>query len=156
MTLDLKTRVRPADTSDFDDIMVMSRIFWESLDYEEPFDPQHVRALTEALYRQELLVVLDVDGRAVGVAAATKAPLAGTGSVFVACEVMYYIDPEYRGHGVALLQGLEQAARLAGARYLAMVSLQCSAPKVAETVYARLGYQHVESTWRKRIQQWQQ
>lgn len=145
------TRVRPANDGDFDAIMVLSRAFWEQTDYNDPFDEDHARDMMEMSHEHRMLVVLEVNEMIVGFASGFVQPLIGAGTVHQAIEAAFFVHPEYRGHGMDLLKGFERAARLAQVKYLNMFSLQCCRPEVAETVYRRLGYQHIESTWRKEL-----
>lgn len=144
-------KVRPANEGDFDAILVLSRAFWESLDYADPFEEEHVREVIETSHDHKMLIVLEVNEMVVGFAMGFIQPLIGAGSVLRAVEGAFFVHPDHRGSGMDLLKGFERAARLCGAKYCNMFALQCSRPEATETFYRRLGYEMIETAWRKKL-----
>lgn len=146
--------VRQGTEGDRADIMRMAQAFWGQTDYAEPFEAEYAGQVLTSMLEQGLVVVFEDDGQVVGVAAAASIPLVGAGSVRMAVELIFYVDPGARGScscAVDLVRGLEDAARSAGLKYLCMVSLQSVNPDIPESLYRRLGYTHAESAWRKEL-----
>jgi GNAT superfamily N-acetyltransferase len=61
--------------------------------------------------------------------------------------VLWWVEPEHRGDGLRLLREAESRAKLANAKYMQMIA----PTEAVETVYKRLGYQYVESTYQRAL-----
>ena len=144
--------IRPAEPEDFASIMELARVFWSTTDYKDiTFDEEYATHMMKLSFDQGLITVLELGGWVVGFVGGFESPILGNKDVSSVIELAYYIKPEHRGNGVELLKGFERQARDRGARFLNMVSLQCSKPEVAEHIYSSMGYEHVESVYRKEL-----
>lgn len=65
----------------------------------------------------------------------------------IAGEVFWWIEPEHRGEGKALLKAAESKAKLAGAQKMQMIAPN---PRVGK-LYERSGYEFVESAYQKTL-----
>jgi len=65
----------------------------------------------------------------------------------VAGEVFWWVEPEFRGEGLALMMDAERRAKLAGAQYMHMIAPNES----VEAIYKIRGYERVESTWQRNL-----
>ena len=138
-------------------VVQLGALFWDSLPYPEPYNPQQARETMVAAFRSGTVAVLlvkqpDGSDRLAGFAAAIVAPLL-CAEAKLAYEVAFYVSPDWRGHGMKLLLCLERLARQQGCRYMSMVAF--ANDKAAPAIYRRRGYEHVESTYRKELTQWE-
>jgi len=138
--------IRDATPEDFEAIAAMGVKFWDSTDYEEPGNFDHIMTMVKMCYDHGLLIVTD-DRK--GFISGVRSPLLGSGEVEAGSEVAYWVEPECRGsgHAVALIRGIEEKAKSLGVKYWAMSSLQCSMPEKVRSLYESLGYKHSESTF---------
>lgn len=150
--LEVDVVVRAGTVVDMERILDLGFLFWGQLDYPHRYDREQARESIMYAFRSGLVAVLERedDGVVVGFIAAVLIPLVCHPDK-QATEIAYYVLPEFRGKGLLLLRLLEQMARDRGATYLTMISMQCHNPKAAERIYGALGYQHVESSYRKEL-----
>ena len=132
-------------------VLLMAESFWALTRYAEPFDPGHVCKIVHHCLEANLLLVLEVEGRVEGFAAAHLGPLLGNGATLQGLELAYWVNPGARGRGRDLLRQLERAARQAGAKYLNMVAMESSDPEKAERLYKALGYEKAETIYTKAL-----
>lgn len=140
--------IRKAVEGDFLSILHLSEEFWSKTEYDEPFDPSHVLEMVKLSFSHGLLAVVDVDGL-VGFIAGISSPLLGNGNVKIAAELAYYVDKEYRGCGLSLLEFYEGLVKDKGIKYGSMMSLQSCDPGKANSLYERMGYHLSEMTYLK-------
>ena len=67
------------------------------------------------------------------------------------CESFWYVDPEYRGVGVALLAAFEQVGEYLGVSRIYMASLSGVRPKAFERLYKSRGYEATDVVYVKRL-----
>ncbi len=144
-------KIRKAVVEDAYRVKEMATDFWAHTRYREEPDEASLQTMFHHLKDHGILLVLDVDGVARGFVGAVFAPLLADMKVMMATEVAYWVDPQFRGRGRALLFALEAAAREAGVKYLHMVSLEGSRPDVAESIYRDAGYKKTETVFVKEI-----
>ena len=140
-------RVRDGQYPDLITVVQMAERFWETTDYEVPFDQKDVTRLAARCMDSGLLVVLD-DGEVRGFCAAVKAPCIANAAYTVVAEIAWWVDPGAReqGGGRLLLEGIESAARRAGGSMLSMMLLESDADRAAGIYQAR-GYRPAERTY---------
>ena len=140
--------IRLAKESDFDAILDLSAIFWESTIYDEPFDRDHALVMLKISYESGLLAVIDCNG-VVGFCSAVMAPILGSPNAYGATEIAWYVSPESRGgsQGIKLMQFMESIAKDAGVKYFTMVSMHSSMD--VGSIYERLGYIKTETAYTK-------
>lgn len=146
------TRIRPGHPADFADVVEMSRRFWDLTIYDDPFDEDHVGKMVALTADCDLLLVVQCGYDLVGFIAGVAVPLLGNAAVLQVTEIGYWIEPDHRGRGVELLDALERAAMLRGAKYLNMIAMESSRPELTQAIYRRRGYRKVETTWCKRLE----
>lgn len=145
--------IRAATEADIPGIVRMSRIFYGTTAYTQhaDMDDATVARLTRQLM-DSVMLVAERDGELVGMVGLVVAPFMFNDSIRVAYEVVWYVDPDAQGAGVgkALLAAIEPACAARGASAVVMVHLATSPPQAA-AIYERMGYQHSESSFTKRI-----
>lgn len=74
-----------------------------------------------------------------------------TSMVTQGTEIAWYVNKEFRGssYSIRLMKKLEEWARGKGANCLSMVSLENLSPEISESIYSKLGYSKVETTFVK-------
>lgn len=71
------------------------------------------------------------------------------GPILQAHEIAWWVDPDYRGGSVAMLEMYENWALEKGAKLIEVKSLNIF--KEVETLYERMGYSPIETSWVKVI-----
>jgi len=94
--------------------------------------------------------MLEHEGIAVGGLGCIKFPDLHSGTL-TAVETFWYVDPDHRGHGLALFEAYEHWAIENGCQMIAMIHMVDSMPDVLERFYKRRGYQLVEKHYMKEI-----
>jgi GNAT superfamily N-acetyltransferase len=97
------------------------------------------------------MFALKIDGKVVGGIAGVAYPDIHSG-IMVAVETFWFVDKEYRGHGIKLLGVFEEWAKDQECEKVALIHLSDSFPDVLEKIYARRGYCLVEKHYVKEIQ----
>lgn len=94
------------------------------------------------------ILLAQVEGRIVGALGVIVAPFAMNLTVTAGTEAMWYVDPDARRSGAALLLLRRAAfeAQVRGCRWLTMATLAESPPQAA-ALYERLGYRLAESSY---------
>jgi hypothetical protein len=140
---------RDGTAADIPAIVDMAREFWKHTMYTEEFDGEHVAFMTGLALDHGLLAVLEIDGRLEGFTAGISGPLLGNASTKTATEIAWWVNPDARKgrHSLDLLRHIERQAKAVGVKYWTMVSMQSSAPDVAERIYLRHGYKHSETSF---------
>lgn len=151
--------IRPATTADLPVIVEMSRLFYGTTHYAQAcdMDDETVARLAETLLTDHVLLVAEKNGDVVGMVGLFVAPFLFNAHAVGAYEVVWYVDPAARGGRIAwsLLDAIEPACAAKGATYIQMVHMPNSPPQAA-ALYQRKGYTHSETSYTKRIDQWQQ
>ncbi len=144
--------IRKAHPDDFDAILEMSELFWESTIYDEKFDKDHTRKMIEMAYEHGLLAVLDKD-KPVGFIAGVKAPLLASTDALIGSELAFWINPEHRKgrSSILLIKYMEELVALQKIKHWTMISMESSSPEVAERIYLKLGYKKAETSFVKEI-----
>lgn len=141
--------VRPATPVDVPRLVAMGQAFREASVYRGFLadNPAQVARLYDQLMGGGgTILVLDTGTAVVGMIGLYCAPHFLSGERF-AGEVVWWIDPPFRGHGLKLLRAAEAWAQAQGA-----VTFQMMAPDArTETLYERLGYHVLERTYYRRF-----
>lgn len=138
--------IRRACAGDVADMVRMNADFVAQIDYPAPIDLDVARDdFCAALVNPNgLALVLERDGRVVGMLLAQAVRLLLTRAM-VAQELVFWVDPEARGAGGALLSAYEDWARRMGC-------VSCSLVTIDERVgvlYRRRGYRRAETVFQK-------
>ena len=142
--------IRPALSDDIPRLVAMGERFLTETVYRGrvPVNPAAMaRTVTMLLHSDAGVVfVSEQDGVVVGMIGLLLYEHPITGEV-TASELFWWVEPEYRGHGVRLLKRGEQWARASGAQQVHMIALT---PAVGQ-LYERLGYGYLEANYHKAI-----
>lgn len=94
------------------------------------------------------IMVVRHSGRVVAAMGCLRVPDLYTGEM-VASEVFWFVLPEHRGVGLALLDAYEKWARDEGCREVRMIHLSGLMPERLKALYQRRGYCEVEVAYGK-------
>lgn len=149
--------IRLATEADLPRIVEMSMNFHAVSGYADiPLCERSVEATARLLMSCSALLVAEArDGELVGMIGAVFSPSPMNDQLIVGQEIIWWLEPNYRGGllAIRLLQALEVLARGAGVHHFSMINIASSAElSGAGSLYARLGYKHTESTWTKDLQ----
>ena len=97
-----------------------------------------------------ILGVFDDEGNILGALGYAIAPDFFTGQS-VATELLWYVLPEHRGYGLALLEAFERHARQRGAKFVGMTHLMSLQPEKLGAFYERCGYKCIEHHYMKEL-----
>lgn len=108
----------------------------------------------ELCHSHGLFVVAEIDGVVEGFCIGAKSPMMMNNSVTVGSELVWWVEPKHRssGAGLALLKGIESAAKGAGVDVWAMVLLDSVDPEKVDKIYRKMGYSPAERSYIKRLQ----
>lgn len=94
--------------------------------------------------------IMEKDGVIIGGLGAVKCPDLHIGRT-LAVETFWFIAPEYRGHGLGLMEAFERWGKSEGCDALAMIHMVDSYPEKLERLYIRRGYQLAEKHYIKEL-----
>jgi GNAT superfamily N-acetyltransferase len=140
--------VRAARLEDIPRIIEMGHRFNENSPYAKVLKVTDVALdlLFRKLIPQGWLLLAEHEGESVGMIGFYVYPHFFTGEI-VAGELFWWMEPEHRGHGKALLKAAEEEARRCGAKSMQMIAPD---PRVGK-LYERIGYTYVESTYQRNL-----
>lgn len=131
-------------------VALMSEKFWALTGHDIPYNHGSVMSTAFRCLQQGLLYILDDDGPK-GFVAGLMSPCIANENVMVGCEIAFWIEPEHRGHGKALLTTIEKAAKELGVHTWSMVSLNAIDPDKVHELYTSMGYTPAERTYSKEL-----
>lgn len=140
--------VRAATLRDRFAMIRMAKAFLAESGLPLPCDPAHMEATGRRFIEDadKLALVMERDGRVLGMLLAGVATSA-LAPVKIADELVWWVEPAARGHGVRLLRAYEAWARDQGAR---IVGMHAPDDEVAE-LYRRRGYGRTDTTWMREV-----
>lgn len=146
--------IRQGKPEDVPEIVRMSAIFYPQTHYADwtSMDEDTVAELAYSLIDNHVFMVAEENGELVGMIGLFIIPFMFNRYVLSAGEVIFWIDPKFRGGvtAAALLRSVEEPCRLAGADRIQMVHMPNSPPQAAG-LYTKLGYFPSESSYTKDI-----
>lgn len=156
MATEAQHSARPAAQADIPQLVRMGVAFFEESGYAD-VTTLDVGAITK-LFRdlidgQGALLVVEADGKIVGMAAGIVYPFYFNRDHITGQELFWWVHPEHRANGVGsqLLKALESWAKEAGAESFTMVALpQLELEKVG-SLYRKAGYRPSENTFIRRL-----
>lgn len=143
--------VRRALPSDKMSVLAMAKAFHAAAGLPFPFSAPHADAIFRASIENDdrLCLVLDLDGRICGTLAAEAGPHQ-FGSFKMASEIIWWIEPQYRGrHAITMVREFELWARQKGCHFAHLVGL--GGEPVTGRLYQRQGYAPVERHFLKQL-----
>ena len=97
-----------------------------------------------------ILLVAEVDGRVVGMAAGMAYQAYFNAAQLMGSELFWFVEPEHRGRfGTAMLTAMEARAKALGCVSWIMGSVPSQKPEAIARLYARRGYRPAETTFIK-------
>lgn len=147
--------IREATVGDVAAVVIHGREFfieagWSDVaEYREEDCASTLRHLVES--DTGILLVHEVDGAVVGMAGGMVSPLYFDFTHLSGQELFWWVRPDQRGAGAALLTALESAARKKGCKSWVMIALDRVQPERTGRIYQRRGYRASEHTYIKRL-----
>lgn len=140
--------IREATHVDLPRIVEMGRTFRRDSTYVNYLidNPERMAELATQLIDKNGLLVSESEGIIVGMLGYIVYSHFISGEL-VAGEVFWWVEPNYRGHGLRLLHEMEARAKKAGAKHIQMIAPN---QRVA-SLYERLKYEFVESTYQRLV-----
>jgi len=134
--------IREATRDDITELLRMGDAFAEATDLKAKvgYDRDSVERLFLQLIDSDggILLILDIDGPKGG-AGGLVHPSIFNNAHLTGSELFWWVDPEWRGNGLSLFAGLEEAARAKGAQSWMMASVGIEDERLAR-IYRRAGY----------------
>lgn len=143
-----------AKIKDIPQLTLLAESFWEELSFhKEPFDDNSVIGILLMCIEADMIFVAKKGREIIGFIAAACGPLLTNKDTLTATEIAWWVEPKYRdtGAGGELIELLEASCKNKNVKYLNMVFLDQSMPKVIESFYKKKGYTRVETTYTKVI-----
>lgn len=153
----MKAEIRYAEPKDLVEILEMGREFFEQsgngafTTFDEPSLTATVIGLMSGVGNGALLVA-EVGGRAVGIAAHVVFPFYANMNTKLGQELFWFVKPDFRkGIGAALLDELEADAKRKGADVFMSAAIAGLRDEAIGRVYQRRGYKPAENTFIRRL-----
>lgn len=148
--------IRRAIPADLERLVQMGRAFFHEAGWTDVArwdDAGAADALSTMMDRDDcVMLVIDVGGSIIGMAAAVICPQWFCPDEITAQEWFWYVEPEARiGFGRELLTALEDAVRAKGAGTFTMLSVASLRAEALDRIYRRRGYRPAERTYIRRL-----
>lgn len=147
--------IRDATIDDLDEFIRLSIRSYKASKFNEivDLDEKSLRKTYKGLLENPkgIVKILDIDGQSRGVIGSFIIPFYLNYNYHICQEIIWWIDPEYRGHGKAMLEETEKKAKVLGAKMMVMVSLESFKPKIIERFYKSNNYILVEHNFVKEL-----
>lgn len=117
------------------------------------FDVNHTILFWQAFYRAGVgtVFVLEIDYQPVGMLGAIAASSPHTPDKN-ATEMFWFVLPNFRGHGILLIEAFEKWAKECGCKYMALCYMESSMPEKLQAVYKRRKYKIAEVSWIREVE----
>lgn len=140
--------IRLATEQDIPRLVEMGRRFRGETSYAKYLsdNPEKMAQTAKMLLKQGGIVLVEENENIVGMLGYILHDHFLSGEKY-AGEVFWWVEPEYRGVGLALLREAENRARQAGATQMQMIA----PTKQVAAVYRYFGYGYVESTFQRAL-----
>lgn len=146
--------IRAATRDDIGGIVEMAQKFYATTDYASlcQMDDAQAAGLAILLIDTGIMLVAEHEGELVGMAGLHVEPFTFYPSILMATEVVFWINEESRGKGLAslMLDAAEDAAKSLGCSVIRMQALRNSGPIVAD-FYGKRGYDITEIIHTRRL-----
>lgn len=147
-------QIRNATQADIPAIVRMSGDFYPTTSYPgfAAMDVPSVEAVAQLCIASGVMLVAEHDGEVVGMVGLVLSPFLFNAAKTLAYEIVWWVDESARttGAGRALLAAVEPACRAKGADAVVMIHMANSPPQAA-LLYERMGFEHTESSYTKRL-----
>lgn len=142
--------IRQATEADIPRLIEMGLQFVAQTSYKDRIviDPEKLAETIRLLLANPAgtILVAEKDGAVKGMIAMASHSHPFSGET-IACEVVWWVDPDARGDGIRLLKAAEDWGRDIGAKRIQMIAPDL---RVAQT-YERLGYELIESSFQRSL-----
>lgn len=140
--------IRDATPEDIPEMVVMGRRFYEALGYDGliPFVAEDFAVSLHGWMENETVLVMD---GGMGVAVTFRSFV--NFRYRLGAELFFWVEPEKRGAGMALLDALEARTRALGAQTMSVVTCEGMRPESLSAAYRRRGYAPKETTYVKEL-----
>lgn len=139
----MKTVIRSATREDVPRIVEMARRFFPESGYARIAPMPDAQAAGLALITMDsgIMLVAEVDGTIAAMACLHIEPFLFNPAVTIAQELVFWIEPEFRGGMLAarMLRAIEERCNKRGVRVIRMATLP-SSPEAAAQLYERSGF----------------
>ena len=142
--------IRQATVDDLGILLEYGEYFWTLTPYVSTgmeYDTDSVAMLLVSLMDDHYLRVVEEEGVVVGFIGIMISPFHFNTNYQIASELFFFIDPDYRGQGAALLEQAEADLKAKGADVIAMGELMSSTDM--KKFYESKGYTLTEQTYAK-------
>lgn len=149
--------IRDAGEADIPQLLAMAARFCEASGHADhaAFDPASMERSLRCLIGGEdgILLVAEEDGSLAGMAGGLVYPLYFAAGRLTGQELFWWVEPAFRGSGagLALVRGMEGAARNKGAGTFVMGALESLRPGAVGALYERSGYRPMEHLYLRRL-----
>lgn len=147
--------IRPATHDDLPRVLEMGERFFDTAGWDDvaEWDQASVRKTLEGLIEGDAgcLFVAEAEGGLVGMTGGLVYPFYFDHGHITGQELFWWVEPEHRGVGGALLDAMETWAKEAGAKSFAMIALDKINPDLMGRVYRRRGYRPSEHSYIRRL-----
>jgi GNAT superfamily N-acetyltransferase len=153
----MRAEIRAAEPNDLNALIDMGREFFDHsgngafTTFDEPSLTATLIALISGVSGGSLLVA-EVSGRVVGMAACLVFPFYANHGTLIGQELFWWTNPDHRkGIGGELLDELEAEAKRKGAKVFISANLAGEHDATFERLYRRRGYTPAENTFIRRL-----
>jgi len=146
--------IREGKINDIPSIVRMAQEFWKHTKYPDaPFCPNMVAGMAEHCIDNNMMAVVEIDGKVCGFCCGIKGPLLASPNYFIGTEIAWWVDEEHRSgrNAIGLLKKMEKLAKEAGCIQWNMVFMYSSMPDFVEGMYEKMGYEPYEKSYGKRL-----
>lgn len=140
--------IRLATLADIPRLVEMGQEFRRQTSYSNHLadNPAKMAETAGQLIEKQGVLVLERDDQVVGMLGFLVFPHFLSGEN-VAVEIFWWVDPQHRGRGLALIREAERRAKSSGAKQIQMIAPN---DQVA-AIYRRMRYQFVEATYQRTL-----
>jgi len=152
--------IKTATVEDVVRLVVYGNQFWEQTRYFQAgieYDVETVIEMTNQLIDEGIVLYAeDEKGEIIGLMLVIIAPFLMNKHHLMACEWVFYVDPEYRrgGLGATLILKAEKLLHEKRVTFFTLVSLVNVTPEAAHKLYQSLGFEQSETNFTK-VLSWQ-
>ena len=144
--------IRDCEQKDIPALVEMSRDFWQHTLYkDEEFQDDAVIAMIDQTMKDNLCLVLEIDGNVEGFVCGVKGFLTANFDVLVGTELAWWVNEDFRqtSGGLKLLKAIECQAKSIGIKYWNMAYMNSSMPASIKKIYESMGYKENECLYTK-------
>lgn len=142
--------IREARQEDVARLVEMGRLFHSLAGFREPYSDEKVHVVLSGMIGSDfgILLVLESDGAVRGMAGALLYPCWFSDNVVTGQELMWWVDPDYRGdEAIRLFDALTKSAKEKGAQTFSMIALSDERQGAMARLYRKHGFTEQETVF---------